>query len=977
MPRCTRNLSGVRSWLGALGGLLVATAVRAQEVEPAADEQPPSAPAPTEAPPAETSPAADAPAPPAQVEAAAAPLESGAPEELVTEQAALAAEAEASGDLDEVVVTVDRRRKDLQDYSGTASAFSEQRLSRVGITSVQGLSSVVPGLQIGEQEGNTEVYIRGVGNDNNSEHGDMGVALHLDGVYLPRPRAVGAMFYDIERVEVNSGPQGTLRGRNAQGGSVNIISNKPKLGEFGANAEATFGTFAERRYQGMVNIPVGETLAFRFAGFSSVHDPHWENAGPFHDIRAPQAEDAYAWRGQVKWQPTPAFTLLAGYDTTHERGTSYVGANFDALFRRRNDNGTPVDTTDDYLEPVDPNSVDNPRRIYQLGMQPSEDTTHQGGRVQVDVDLGAFTLEALGSYRDLSYRQITGSSAGVVDEGFDFATAATDAFGGAYWYTKSQSWVGEIRAFAPDTSTFRWTAGGFLLIEDQQVVLAQTSDFATGYGGAEFNMPDVNGDSQAIYADATFDITDAFRVLGGVRLTHETKSRKNGLALSLSNFPGQGVRWGTEGYRPAFFERDIYALPPGGGTLEDRVNLFLDGVGSFGARDTIPTLVCADPVQAAPGEEQEPRITITEDGKLRCSAGPNADVLGENGFQIGVTPQHAEVSNTFIDWRGGVEFDLTPDSLAYFTVSTAHKAAGYNDTIIRRDNSEPFDTFYGPESVIAFELGSKNVLLDRKLKANASLFFYLYKDQVFQQIVQISEDTNPDPNISNAQVTSVRQNSGATSNIYGIDLDVTYALPAGLQADLHVLLMDARFEDGTIVNDGRIGYDLPNDGQYLVDIGGKWLPRASPLTINYALSQMIWTEAGSFNWIVDAQTRTKHYMTVFNGEGNLLPAEGPQPQTNDALMSSASYVALLEEGQPGTSCYPRCGAARLTDVVPAYTNFNFGAGWTHPDGRLTISGYVNNAFNIAYATSIISTPNLNLRFYNPPRTAGVRVRVDW
>ncbi|HTV22271.1 MAG TPA: TonB-dependent receptor, partial [Polyangiaceae bacterium] len=168
----------------------------------------------------------------------------------------------------------------------------------------------------------------------------------------------------------------------------------------------------------------------------------------------------------------------------------------------------------------------------------------------------------------------------------------------------------------------------------------------------------------------------------------------------------------------------------------------------------------------------------------------------------------------------------------------------------------------------------------------------------------------------------------------------------------------------------RIGYDLP-DGVYLVDIGGKWLPRASALTINYALSQLIYTPAGSFNWIVDAQTRTKHFMTVFNGEGNYLPSEGAPPT------GSTSYQQLIEEGEPGTSCYPRCGAARLNDVVPAYTNFNLGAGWTHPEGRLSISAYVNNAFNIAYATSIISTPNLNLRFFNPPRTAGVRVRVEW
>src|SRR6185503_10493350 len=131
---------------------------------------------------------------------------------------------------------------------------------------------------------------RGVGSDNNTELGDPADALHLDGVYIPRPRGVGSMFFDIARVEVNSGPPGTLRGRNALGGQVNVVSVGPQLGEYGANAEATFGTFAQRRYQGMVNVPLGDKFGVRFAGFSSVHDPHWHNGGPIYDLRAPQDE---------------------------------------------------------------------------------------------------------------------------------------------------------------------------------------------------------------------------------------------------------------------------------------------------------------------------------------------------------------------------------------------------------------------------------------------------------------------------------------------------------------------------------------------------------------------------------------------------------------------------------------------------------------------------------------------------------------
>ncbi|HTV23039.1 MAG TPA: TonB-dependent receptor plug domain-containing protein, partial [Polyangiaceae bacterium] len=176
------------SVLGVVGLVLVASAAKAQAPAPADPQPAPAepAPAPEAAPAAPAEPAAAAPAAGEAAPEAAATAEPGA--EPLPEDVPMDVEEPATGGLGEVVVTVDRRKKDLQDYSGVAAAFTEKQLSRVGINNVNMLSSAIPGLQIGEQEGNTEVYIRGVGNDNNSEHGDMGVAVHLDGVYLPRPR---------------------------------------------------------------------------------------------------------------------------------------------------------------------------------------------------------------------------------------------------------------------------------------------------------------------------------------------------------------------------------------------------------------------------------------------------------------------------------------------------------------------------------------------------------------------------------------------------------------------------------------------------------------------------------------------------------------------------------------------------------------------------------------------------------------------
>lgn len=951
--RVSRGLS----LLGAVALVALASAAKAQEPapEPAEPAPAPEA-APEEAAPGDPGTPGTPDAPPA-TDAAGNPAFEPTAEDAALEEVDIGGPAAEDVGTAEVVVTVDRRTKNLQDYSGVAAAFSEKKLEMVGITNVRDLSTQVPGLKISNQEGSTEIFIRGVGSDNNTELGDPAVALHIDGVYIPRPRGLGTAFFDIERVEVSSGPQGTLRGRNALGGTVNIVTGQPKLGEYGANAEATFGNYALRRYEGMVNIPLGDSVAFRFAGMSEVHDPYYENGSPLYDIRAPEDADNYGLRGTFKYQPSSRFTAVVAYDLTAERGVGFVGSNFQGAI-------TDADAN------IDPNDVDNPRVIYMHGMQPRVDMKHQGVRADLTFDAGPVIFNALASYRDLQYTQNTGSSNGFVYPGFDYAAAAEDldGYGSAYWETDSQSWVAELRAYAPDTARFRWTVGGFFFDETQDAFLGQTSDPHAGYGGGEFNMPGVKGGSFAGYADGTFDITEDFRVLGGVRVTKEHKDRKNGLWALWNNLPPRSAgstepvendgfgRYGTEGFRYKAFDRPTYER---GSTPEAKINFFLDGIDSFGARDTVPVAICND---VAEGEQRIAKV----DGNFRCTGGIRPEILNgslpgwdafANFYQY--VPQNNEVDNVFFDWRLGLEYDLTKDNLAYATVSTGHKAGGFNDT---QDFGLPdlYNSDYDPESMIAFELGSKNTFFERKLRVNGAAFAYLYSDLVFQTIVSVGPDPDPDdPNVG-PPASAVRQNAPATTNVLGVDLDVAYALPAGLELEVHALIMDSKFGDGTIVNDSRIGFG----NNSLVDLGGNYLPRAPVFTLNYALSQLIFTEIGSFNWIIQGQTVGKHYLSVFNGDGTgVLPLVPETPTRPNPV--TMDYTALQND--------PR----RLTDVVDMYTRFDVGAGWTHPEGRLSINGYVNNLTDVVYATSINANPGSNLRFFNNPRTMGVRVKVEW
>ena len=181
-------------------------------------------------------------------------------------------EEEKEADLERIVVTVERRSQDIQDLGGTAFAFSGEDLKAQGIQDITDISESIPGLEIGNNQGNVEVWIRGIGSSNNTELGDPAAATHLDGVYIPRPSGIGSAFFDISRVEVNVGPQGTLRGRNATAGSVNIIPWRPAIGQWNGSAEVEFGNYNHRTVTGALNIPVNDVLAFRVAGIKTDHD---------------------------------------------------------------------------------------------------------------------------------------------------------------------------------------------------------------------------------------------------------------------------------------------------------------------------------------------------------------------------------------------------------------------------------------------------------------------------------------------------------------------------------------------------------------------------------------------------------------------------------------------------------------------------------------------------------------------------------
>ena len=158
--------------------------------------------------------------------------------------------------IEEIVVTAQRREENLQKTSVPVDVLSGDELRNANVLRVTDLSAAVPGLQVGQGAGPTQIYIRGVGDFGSTPINNPAVAANIDGVYVARSQALEGNFFDVARVEVLKGPQGTLYGRNASGGAINIITNRPSFDAVSGYGDVEVGNYSMREFQGALNLPV-------------------------------------------------------------------------------------------------------------------------------------------------------------------------------------------------------------------------------------------------------------------------------------------------------------------------------------------------------------------------------------------------------------------------------------------------------------------------------------------------------------------------------------------------------------------------------------------------------------------------------------------------------------------------------------------------------------------------------------------------
>lgn len=405
-----------------------------------------------------------------------------------TAPASAAETAEAPQGIPDIIVTAQRREENLQKAAIAVSAVAGDTLIKNSISQATDLTRLVPSLQIAPASSLTQIYLRGVGTFGSNAFAEQGVAFNLDGVYLSRPAAPAGLFYDLERIEVLKGPQGTLYGRNATGGALNVITAKPKLGVLGGNLNAEYGNYNAIKGSGAINVPIGEHVAFRLAGQYAKHDGYFSDG--YDD------EDTQAVRGQLRGETGTGLDATLSIDYAHVGGKGSGGTIMPLLDGK------------DRLGPSDPRVIAEYLTRSPTAPVPQviargdgyQDNRFFGAAMTVNADLGFAKLTVIPAYRKTDLDFVSYASSFLID--------VTE---------KSDQMSLETR-LSNTSGPLNWVVGGYYFTE--HIVADQFFDQASNGTRIKSRL---GTDSHAFFGQGTWSLTDTFRVTGGVRYTSETK----------------------------------------------------------------------------------------------------------------------------------------------------------------------------------------------------------------------------------------------------------------------------------------------------------------------------------------------------------------------------------------------------------------------------------------------------------------------
>ena len=399
--------------------------------------------------------------------------------------AAQGQEAAGSGaTLQEVIVTAQKKEESLQDAPVSVSVVSGADIAATGIKDPTEIQSKLPAVEF--QVANTPVLvIRGVGTYNNQPGVDSAVAYVEDDTYLSHHPALMPLMFDIQSIEAVRGPQGTLYGRNSNGGALSITTNKPVLNDWQASAAVTVGNYSDVGTELVLNAPIGSTAAVRAAVATDNHSGYFDDGS--------QGANNYAARLRFLWEPVDDLSVLLTFDDAKKRnrgqGSDYCPEN----------SGYAACATV---------SKDNPYAGYGPGPQTGHfriDNT--GGYAEINYRMDWATLTSISSYRRYGIENLW------VWDYVDYEPDNDNKF-----FTQEL----RLASNAKGPGVIDWVIGAFYSME--WINALEAYDFF-GLPSLRFRWNDATSSSHAIFGQVNYPFNDSFKVTAGLRYTDELKSQ--------------------------------------------------------------------------------------------------------------------------------------------------------------------------------------------------------------------------------------------------------------------------------------------------------------------------------------------------------------------------------------------------------------------------------------------------------------------
>ena len=685
--------------------------------------------------------------------------------------------------IQDIVVTAQRQSESLQTVPIAVSAFNAEALKAQQINTTSDLQLTLPNITFTKSNftSSSSFNIRGIGDLCIGVTCDSATAVHVNDVPVQGSPIFQNEIFDVERIEVLRGPQGTLYGRNATGGVINFVTAKPDLSGFHAQGEGEYGNYESIRVKGMVNVPIGETIGVRLAGYYLKRDGFTNNL--FNGNRI-DGRDQFAIRGSLRFQPDAdtTFDIMGSYfkeddnrsriqkQLCHRDPTGVLGCLPDKLaFETTNFNSTFIGTLSSRefigiaLSPAlasialgsvygadQFSGVVNPAdyRTARLDSEPTFKTDETQFLARLQHNFGSVSLTLSGGYTE-----------GSTDSSTDYYQNVSNSFAsnpGLLTLNAAARPGGPLAVF----NTVRAT-----LIPNGPASVCQSLPVPNGtgvYGGngvcaptsLDFDRSQIRGRQWTVEGiiDTKFDGPFNF-LLGGVYFDSKQRDNVyyvNGFGIDyVSGIIGSAQTGGAAYLGSPYFinNSEEYRLKSYG--------LFGEGYAKFSDQLKLTiglrynndkkyvrarTTLAAFPVPFG-------STSIFSSPFFPTSYDADPSIAGNQAYAI------TEAAFQRVTGRAVLDYQITDRNLLYASFSRGYKSGGINPPL------SPVFTVpatYGPEGVDAFEIGSKNSFLNGTLRFNLTAFYYKYKQLQLSRIVaRTAVNDNVDANIYGLEAEAI------------------------------------------------------------------------------------------------------------------------------------------------------------------------------------------------------------------------------